>query len=243
MLTSRAAAALDAELLSLFSLDQLMELAGHAAAVAVAELFPLASHPRVLLLCGPGNNGGDGLVCARHLASFGYSPRCVVPKRPRDAASPSGALFQRLLLQLQHMQVPVAEVASLAPAAGSARDDVIVDALFGFSFDSRGGIREPFAAVLAELAALAAGTPVLSIDVPSGWPVDGAGAGSELPPSSLRPAALLSLTAPKPCSAAFSGAHFLGLRCLPPELAARHGLDMQALWKHAPAASPIVRLS
>ncbi len=56
-----------------FSVDQLMELAGLSCATAVARVYPAASLPgdgRLLVICGPGNNGGDGLVCARHLHMF-----------------------------------------------------------------------------------------------------------------------------------------------------------------------------
>jgi NAD(P)H-hydrate epimerase len=61
-----------------YTLDQLMELAGLAVAQATAAVFPLvkegveAPAPSVLVLAGPGNNGGDGLVAARHLALWGY---------------------------------------------------------------------------------------------------------------------------------------------------------------------------
>lgn len=58
-----------------FSVDQLMELAGLACATSLASEYPVASHPRVLIICGPGNNGGDGLVAARHLHHFGYKPQ------------------------------------------------------------------------------------------------------------------------------------------------------------------------
>lgn len=59
-----------------FSLDQLMELAGLACAQAVATVYPLAkaktgsSNERILVCCGPGNQGGDGLVAARHLSEL-----------------------------------------------------------------------------------------------------------------------------------------------------------------------------
>ncbi|VDI56724.1 NAD(P)H-hydrate epimerase [Mytilus galloprovincialis] len=60
-----------------FSVDQLMELAGYSCAVAIAKTFPLEKMTRdsgaILVCCGPGNNGGDGLVAARHLKLFGYS--------------------------------------------------------------------------------------------------------------------------------------------------------------------------
>lgn len=56
-----------------FSVDQLMELAGLSVATAVAKTYPLQEMSRkgtLLVCCGPGNNGGDGLVCARHLKMF-----------------------------------------------------------------------------------------------------------------------------------------------------------------------------
>ena len=69
MLTQQEAADFDAWLMSdeggAFSLEQLTELAGQSVAFAVCDLYPQAQS--ILVLCGPGNNGGDGLVTARHL--------------------------------------------------------------------------------------------------------------------------------------------------------------------------------
>lgn len=60
-----------------FSVDQLMELAGLSVAVAVTKAYPReTSHPKVLVCSGPGNNGGDGLVAARHLKMFVSWSRC-----------------------------------------------------------------------------------------------------------------------------------------------------------------------
>ena len=56
-----------------FSVDQLMELAGLSVACSLAAEYPASSHGRVLVIAGPGNNGGDGLVAARHLCHLGYS--------------------------------------------------------------------------------------------------------------------------------------------------------------------------
>ena len=56
-----------------FSVDQLMELAGLSVACSVYAEYPPSSHKRILVIAGPGNNGGDGLVAARHLYHFGYS--------------------------------------------------------------------------------------------------------------------------------------------------------------------------
>jgi NAD(P)H-hydrate epimerase len=77
-----------------------MELAGLACAQTLAAVYGKESHPRVLVCCGPGNQGGDGLVAARHLGTvdewaaggaeddiskpgmFGYKPTIWMPKVP-----------------------------------------------------------------------------------------------------------------------------------------------------------------
>ncbi len=83
-LSQADAAAVDAQLMSAslgFTLDQLMELAGLSVASAVAEVYPPGAYTRVLVLVGPGTNGGDGMVAARHLHHFGYAPSVCLPKR------------------------------------------------------------------------------------------------------------------------------------------------------------------
>jgi hypothetical protein len=85
-LGAKAAAALDQELMSTgaFSLDQLMELAGLSVSQALFKLQPPSCGNRVLIAVGPGNNGGDGLVAARHLWHYGYKPTVYYPKRPKN---------------------------------------------------------------------------------------------------------------------------------------------------------------
>ena len=54
-----------------------MELAGLACAQTLATVYKRETHPRVLVCCGPGNQGGDGLVAARHLGEhFVCNPEC-----------------------------------------------------------------------------------------------------------------------------------------------------------------------
>jgi len=69
-----------------FSIDQLMELAGLAVAQAVADALPAASHRRVIVLAGPGNNGGDGL---------GRSRTAAVPRRARRGLGAIGQRYSR----------------------------------------------------------------------------------------------------------------------------------------------------
>ena len=66
-----------------FSVDQLMELAGLSVAQSVHDYItkdlPAKSTYKILTVCGPGNNGGDGLVAARHLKMFGYESSILYP--------------------------------------------------------------------------------------------------------------------------------------------------------------------
>jgi len=227
LLGAAEATQLDVDLMSPeggFSIDQLMELAGLSVAEAATEAFPLASggpegegHRSVLLVCGPGNNGGDGLVAARHLWHFGYSPVVVYPKQSK------GDLFQGLVKQCRNLGIPVLpsleDANAHAQAQGAFPFACAVDAIFGFSF--KGGPRPPFDSILAQLGS--GRLPVLSVDVPSGWDVDR----GDLTGTGLQPAALISLTAPKKCAVLYtSGRHFLGGRFVPPGIVEKFGLRL-----------------
>lgn len=82
-LTQREAAEVDETLMGPlgFSVDQLMELAGLSVATSIAEVYKPSEYNCILAICGPGNNGGDGLVAAHHLYHFGYKPFACYPKR------------------------------------------------------------------------------------------------------------------------------------------------------------------
>jgi NAD(P)H-hydrate epimerase len=100
-----------------------------------------------------------------------------------------------------------------------AASDVVLDAIFGFSF--KPPVRAPFGMALPLIAR--AGLPIVSVDIPSGWDVergddaapdaDAAGGGQGVPV--LHPDVLVSLTAPKEGVRKFSGRHFLGGRFVP----------------------------
>jgi len=86
-----------------FSVDQLMELAGLSVASAIYRTY---SHShlkrRVLVIAGPGNNGGDGIVAARHLKLFGFSDVLLL-----SAKRPTKDLFLNLIHQAQMSDVQV----------------------------------------------------------------------------------------------------------------------------------------
>ncbi|KAJ4323982.1 hypothetical protein N0V84_004076 [Fusarium piperis] len=212
-LGAKAAAALDQELMSTgaFSIDQLMELAGLAISQAVYRLQPLDNGRRVLVACGPGNNGGDGLVAARHLRHYGYNPTVFYPKRSKND------LYQRLAKQLEDLDVPFVDDFSSAVSS----TDHIVDAIFGFSFS--GEVREPFPAVIQALQETK--LPVTSVDAPSSWDIENGPPESGLG-SSFMPTALVSLTAPKPLVKHFRGRHFIGGRFVTPAIASKYGFEV-----------------
>jgi NAD(P)H-hydrate epimerase len=216
LLNSGDAAQIDIDLMSPeggFSIEQLMELAGLSCAEALATAYPLSQGSRVLVVCGPGNNGGDGLVAARHLAHFGYSVTLLYPKQPSGRP-----LFAGLVTQCKALGIPVKS--SLAELGPLEAFDVAMDAVFGFSF--AGDVRPPFGAVLSALKD--ADLPLVSVDVPSGWDVDR----GDTTGAGLRPDVLVSLTAPKLCAASFSGRHYLGGRFVPAAITAKYQLQLPA---------------
>jgi len=235
-LTAKLAQQIDEELMSAagaFSLDQLMELAGLACAQTVAKVYNKEKYPRVLVCCGPGNQGGDGLVAARHLSQFGYAPVLFMPK-------PGGKdVYKRLQTQCINMSIPLLPnedpIASLSSSLKST--DVILDAIFGFSF--KPPVRAPFDAVLPLIAL--SGKPIVSVDIPSGWDVEKgrisitakdvssagqAQGGTEKQFEGLNPDVLISLTAPKLGVKEFTGRHFLGGRFVSKEMEKRFELNL-----------------
>jgi hydroxyethylthiazole kinase-like uncharacterized protein yjeF len=133
--------------------DGLMERAGSAAASVVHSMSG-ARGGRVVVLAGPGNNGGDAFVVARHLRAWFYDVVTVFrgdPARlPADAATAHAALL-----------ASGGDTSSVPPADAPA---LIVDGLFGI------GLKRPPAAEYAALIDWAnrSGAPILALDVPSG---------------------------------------------------------------------------
>lgn len=187
-----------------FSIDQLMELAGLSVAQSVAkEVQPCSC----LVVCGPGNNGGDGLVAARHLKHFGFAPEVLYPKRTDKE------LYSRLVLQCEILGIPIL---TSIPELGDYK--FVLDAIFGFSFS--GEIRTPFDLIIRSIKE--SSIPVISIDIPSGWNVERGNTTGE----GLEPQMLISLTAPKLCAQSYEGIHYLGGRFIPPVLLQEYRLEI-----------------
>ena len=171
------------------TLDALMESAGAAVAeVAHAELGrlaegmrgpggPLAAPPLVVVLCGPGNNGGDGFVVARRLAATGRRVTAILAADPGRQAQPAtahnwqvlGAMASAGSLELFVTPRPEMLAALRDRLAGAT---LLVDALLGSG--ASGPLREPISTAVDLLNAVrtharAAGRPcaVLAIDTPT----------------------------------------------------------------------------
>ncbi len=132
----------------------LMDNAGRAVAAAVARHW---DRRPVTILCGPGNNGGDGFVIARYLSAEGWPVR-VGLLGDREALKGDAAFHAAL------WRGPVEPLSpSLLPGAG-----LVVDAIFG------AGLSRPVEGLARQVieALIARGTPVCAVDVPSG--LDGA---------------------------------------------------------------------
>ncbi len=132
---------------------ELMEAAGGAVARAVASLAPQGS---VRVVCGKGNNGGDGLVAARRLAETGFEVEALLLAPAADLSEDSAANLAR---------VPDAREIDPADADGALADSgAIVDAIFGTGFE--GAPRAPIDAAIEAINRC--GAPVVACDIASG---------------------------------------------------------------------------
>ena len=131
----------------------LMDNAGRAVADAIRVHFSPRS---VLILCGPGNNGGDGFVAARYLRDAGWPVRIALLGRREglqgDAAAHAGLWAGEVAPLTDH-------VADLVASAG-----MVIDALFG------AGLSRPLTGAARSVveAVAAANLPVVAVDIPSG---------------------------------------------------------------------------
>jgi ADP-dependent NAD(P)H-hydrate dehydratase / NAD(P)H-hydrate epimerase len=129
----------------------LMENAGRGVAEEVVRRFPRGS--RVTVLCGPGNNGGDGFVSARYLRERGYQVRLALHGRQEDLPRDPKEMARRWDEAIEPMSLQSLEGAQ-----------IVIDAIYGTGL--RDNITGIPAQIIEEVTARA--LPVVSVDVPSG---------------------------------------------------------------------------
>lgn len=167
---SRAAlAAIDRRALDDYHLPilTLMENAGRAVAEAAFRHLKLGKG--ALILCGPGHNGGDGLVAARHLANGGIHVEILLLE-PRDKHAPA------LAAQLRTIEAMKLPVKTLSADHAELRDwivesdpqDLVIDALFGT------GLSRPVTGLARDVihALNVSRRTVIAVDIPSGLDAD-----------------------------------------------------------------------
>lgn len=152
--------------------EALMETAGHGVAEAA---WRFAGPVRTLVLCGPGNNGGDGYVAARHLAARGMNVTVAALGAPKAGAAAAAR---------EAWTGPVVDLDAAPPAT------LLIDALFGTGLAR--GLDAPIAARLTDLAAAAHAR--IAVDLPSGVETDSGAILSPVPAFDLT----VSLGALKP---------------------------------------------
>jgi ADP-dependent NAD(P)H-hydrate dehydratase / NAD(P)H-hydrate epimerase len=165
----------------------LMENAGSAVAEFVVAQYPSAE--RVGVICGKGNNGGDGFVAARKLKAAGREVRVVLLAEPAELRGDAAEMFARL---------PVAPVIARngdeleqEKARAVFESEVLLDAILGTGF------KPPVSGLYAEAIRLLNASPahVVAIDIPSGADADVMG---EQTGAVARADAVVTFTAPRP---------------------------------------------
>lgn len=174
----------------------LMENAGRGAAQVLESL---GIRVRVVICCGKGNNGGDGLVIARHLANRGFDVLTLLFAPPEELSA-DAALQWNIVQKMGLPSLVNPDDAKLATILHRA--EWVVDALFGTGLT--GPLRAPFDRIVETINA--SGARVLAIDIPSGFDCD---TGEPLGPT-IRAEHTVTFVAPKlgyrnPASLAFTG--------------------------------------
>ncbi|UCD28925.1 MAG: NAD(P)H-hydrate epimerase, partial [Planctomycetota bacterium] len=136
----------------------LMENAGRNAADCIEKwlrnrLKRKSLSGRVAIICGSGNNGGDGFVVARHLCQRGYEVSVDLLADPHSLTG--DAAINHAIAEKMDISIRLLKDVKKVPGAVQRwrRCDVIVDALLGTGF-SRGQVRDPMAAVIRKVNAL-----------------------------------------------------------------------------------------
>jgi NAD(P)H-hydrate epimerase len=179
----------------------LMENAGVETARELLAAFPEFPAPRVAVLCGRGNNGGDGFVVSRRLLARGASVRTFLLARPEDIQGDARTTLDILeRMGAAPRPVAAAELSQLGDALESA--DVVVDAMLGT------GTRDAARGLIAGAIDLVnrAGRPVVAVDLPSGLAAD-----SPNPPGpAIRADLTVTFAYPKPCLVLYPAAAAAG---------------------------------
>ena len=142
------------------TITALMEAAGLKVAEAVMELLTGVEKPKVALVCGKGNNGGDGLAAARHLTANGIENDVYLIG---SAKSLKGEALANLQI-LQKTQAETLNFVTKAAALDLSRYDLVVDAVLGTG--TSGELRDPVKPIVEGLSSYP--NMIVAVDMPTG---------------------------------------------------------------------------
>src|ERR1700678_1758375 len=170
--------------------EALMERAGGAVAAFCLRRYPAAV--RVVVLCGKGNNGGDGLVAARMLAAAGKTAQVLLLGSADELKGEALGALKRLREEASaavvHEVVDEAQLEGIRDAVGDA--ELLIDALVGTGFKPPlRGLAVAFREMVQALD-----VPVVAVDLPSGWDADSI---EQENAEAFRADAVVTFTAPK----------------------------------------------
>jgi ADP-dependent NAD(P)H-hydrate dehydratase / NAD(P)H-hydrate epimerase len=167
---------------------ELMEHAGHSVSRFIVRELPQCR--RIVVLCGKGNNGGDGLVTARHLAEAGCVVSVLMLGDPAEVHGDAEVMLKRLpMTPISIRQEADLSAPHCKPLLGNAQ--LFVDAVLGTGFHPP---MRDLAIVGRKLLEFYPGTPVVAVDLPSGWDADSRDFYST---DAYRADAVVTFTAPK----------------------------------------------
>jgi len=174
---------------------ELMENAGAAIAECLREKFPDLMRRNIVVLCGKGNNGGDGLVVARLLNGFGCAPEVFLFADPGTVQGDAAVNLKRWQQGLGELRFVTSQAEWESVRRGLADADIIVDALLGTGL--HGPVQGLLTAVIEDVNAARAKrkgkTLVVAVDMPSGLASDAEDFGGSVVAADLT----VTLTAPK----------------------------------------------
>ncbi len=175
----------------------LMENAGSAVANFAREFWPAAN--RIAVVCGRGNNGGDGFVAARRLHGAGKVVEVLLLGSPEGLKADAANMLARL--PLRPISIRSTDEVASEYERSLAGADLIIDAIFGTGYKPRPTASPEQALADAAIAAInQSSAPVLSVDLPSGADADATSA-AETGTVVCRSSAVITFTAPKPAHA------------------------------------------
>lgn len=166
-LSRDAARRLDREATSRYAIPSIVLMENAAIGLCAHALDMIVPESWALIVCGPGNNGGDGLALARHLTNAGLHTVVAQFGSPGDNAADAKANLH--IITLMDIEMIEATIGGLAEASRSrGTPGLIVDALFGTGL--KRGIEGPLAEIVEWINQ--SGAPVLAVDTPSGLDAD-----------------------------------------------------------------------